>query len=746
MTRPGGPLAALRPRRHDDEGVGMLQVVLVLLMTAAMSVAVLATVVGEVLPTAAERARERTLHAAGAGLEAGLAVVRAARTTVAGTGEVGDLTRLPCATAANPLRGSAGATVSADGASPTSYAVVIRYYLDDPSGHPESWRATNTISCVTGGGTPQAPYYALLQSVATASSEGGLPAGWTDRSVEVVYAFNRTDAGIAGGLVKVGTYSASADLCWASPSTAPATGSVPVLATCDAARDEQLWSFRDDYSVVLAGTQSAVSGTYDGMCLTGEPRDRADLTDHGTSPADATASSSTAVTPDLTGPVEGSAHAFSGASSWLRTSTSFAPPAAVTVAAWFRTTARSGTVIGFGGDPGTAGTTADRMLWVDSAGHLVWGVSPTSRRTVTSTGTYADGAWHHVAASVGWGGTKLYVDGALVAWDPLWTSAGSTAGYWHVGWGGELVAGWVQAPSNPYWQGSLAHVSVWPRQLWDWEVTSVATAPTWQDVTGLAASTGAEHHWPLGGAVDDVVAFLAPCDGGPHQKWAYNDGGRIELERFDATALSGACVDAPTLAAGAGLTLQADCGAARDWAPSSAVGAGAAGDVTGQLVNYGEFGRCLDVTNQKVTWPYLIAFPCKADPTRPVLWNQRFVHDPVTGLVTTPAPTGDHCLRTPTSTGGYVLTVPCDAADTAQHWVKLGATGARATAYTITDVQGRCLSLGRPGETSGGLAQWSTITADVCDGSRVQKWNAPPQLAGAGVQGYRETTLDGSGG
>ena len=168
--------------------------------------------------------------------------------------------------------------------------------------------------------------------------------------------------------------------------------------------------------------------------------------------------------------------------------------------------------------------------------------------------------------------------------------------------------------------------------------------------------------------------------------------------------------------------------------------------MTGQLVNYGEFGRCLDVTNQQVSWPYLIAYPCKADPTRPVLWNQRFVHDPATGLLQTQAPSGSYCLRTPATTPGPVLAVPCSAADTAQRWVVNGATGARATAYTITDVQGRCLSLGAPGATSGGLEQWSTITAATCDGSRVQKWNAPPQLAGAGVEGYRETTLDGPAG
>ena len=64
----------------------------------------------------------------------------------------------------------------------------------------------------------------------------------------------------------------------------------------------------------------------------------------------------------------------------------------------------------------------------------------------------------------------------------------------------------------------------------------------------------------------------------------------------------------------------------KDLAPDAAVGAGAAGASSGQLVNFNQFGRCLDVTNQDVTSAYLIAWPCKQapDPTN-VAWNQRWV-------------------------------------------------------------------------------------------------------------------------
>ena len=63
-------------RRRADDGIGMLQVVLVVLLAGMLSTAVLGTVTAQVVPTSAERARVRSLSAANAGLEAGLGVLR----------------------------------------------------------------------------------------------------------------------------------------------------------------------------------------------------------------------------------------------------------------------------------------------------------------------------------------------------------------------------------------------------------------------------------------------------------------------------------------------------------------------------------------------------------------------------------------------------------------------------------------------------------------------------------------------
>ena len=52
----------------------------------------------------------------------------------------------------------------------------------------------------------------------------------------------------------------------------------------------------------------------------------------------------------------------------------------------------------------------------------------------------------------------------------------------------------------------------------------------------------------------------------------------------------------------------------QNWAPDAAVGAGAAGPLTTQIVNFSQFGRCIDVTNQDVTSTFLIVWPCKQAP------------------------------------------------------------------------------------------------------------------------------------
>ena len=48
--------------------------------------------------------------------------------------------------------------------------------------------------------------------------------------------------------------------------------------------------------------------------------------------------------------------------------------------------------------------------------------------------------------------------------------------------------------------------------------------------------------------------------------------------------------------------------------PSPTTGAGMAGPTYGQLVNYGQFATCIDVTGQNPDSSYLILYSCKQNP------------------------------------------------------------------------------------------------------------------------------------
>jgi Tfp pilus assembly protein PilX len=248
-----------------------------------------------------------------------------------------------------------------------------------------------------------------------------------------------------------------------------------------------------------------------------------------------------------------------------------------------------------------------------------------------------------------------------------------------------------------------------------------------------------------GSSSTSTSASLQPCVQGQwNQLWGYGNAGQFRGVNATKTAMVARCLTtAGTFQTGTRLDIL-NCSYPRDhWTPDSTVGAGAAGAAKGQLVNYGEYGRCLDVTAFDLATPWLIDYPCKQDPTSDTDWNQRFVHDATgTRQLRTSTPSGPYCLTTPSSVGGYVLTRTCAADRVDQRWRVLGPTGDRSTAYTVVDDFGRCLSLGPHGPTTDWRTAYSSITADACDGTFRQKWNAPPLPSGSTTDGERETTRE----
>ena len=159
----------------------------------------------------------------------------------------------------------------------------------------------------------------------------------------------------------------------------------------------------------------------------------------------------------------------------------------------------------------------DRALYVDAAGRVSFGLSArgqdrvTRYTTVRSVDAINNGQWHHVVATVGTGGTTLYVDGAQVAGNAALTSANTRVGpaFWRIGNG--LLTGAPDAPSSLNLNGSIDEVAIYPTTL-----TSAQVAQHFSAATGTmtnASPTATFTATPTGLAVAVDATGSADSDG-----------------------------------------------------------------------------------------------------------------------------------------------------------------------------------------------------------------------------------------
>jgi len=234
------------------------------------------------------------------------------------------------------------------------------------------------------------------------------------------------------------------------------------------------------------------------------------------------------------------------------------------------------------------------------------------------------------------------------------------------------------------------------------------------------------------------------------QEWGFNDNGHFAAPASDGSVPNsspGLCLqpnganDTTSATVGAQLiytTCDSGTTGYTAWNPDPQVGAGKAGGATNglpgatkQLVNYQEFGRCLDITGQDVNADHLIDYPCKQAPDSSKLtFNQVWTFSGSGAgqsgtLSVTKTDGSKYCLTAPTS-GTYAVTKVCNGS-ASQNWTPSGAiAGNYAASYEIVSAGGLCL-------TADGTNQItylsSTITVVACDGTAKQKWNAPPNAS-----------------
>lgn len=234
-----------------------------------------------------------------------------------------------------------------------------------------------------------------------------------------------------------------------------------------------------------------------------------------------------------------------------------------------------------------------------------------------------------------------------------------------------------------------------------------------------------------------------------NQQWSSDDSAHLRGAKPDRSDVDNFCIDFRT--PGQPITLRNCAGGVTDvnqtWVPTPNVGAGAAGApdplpagylaTPHQLVNFLQFGRCLDVTNTNVASDYLIAYSCKQNPNPGrVLWNQKWAYDSRGQWVTYNGGNSadKYCLTSPRTAGAYVKVTQCPATpNPTTTWTNNLTQDASGNElpykhkYTMVDSGGLCLSLSPATDLLNGQ-YYKTITA-TCDGSAAQKWNALPNAA-----------------
>ncbi|HEY0237879.1 MAG TPA: LamG domain-containing protein, partial [Friedmanniella sp.] len=160
----------------------------------------------------------------------------------------------------------------------------------------------------------------------------------------------------------------------------------------------------------------------------------------------------------------GTAVTFAGTNRYVSLATSLTVPTTISLEARFKTTSSSttGLIVGFGASATGASLSTDRVVYLATGGRVVFGMNNLLKTTIASTASYNDGTWHHVLATAGPDGMRLYVDGAQVATSSA-TFTATYNGCFRVGY--DSLTGWTPAASSGQFLGSVDEAAVYTATL-----------------------------------------------------------------------------------------------------------------------------------------------------------------------------------------------------------------------------------------------------------------------------------------
>jgi hypothetical protein len=228
------------------------------------------------------------------------------------------------------------------------------------------------------------------------------------------------------------------------------------------------------------------------------------------------------VTYGAAGPLVGSVAAtFDGVSGLADEAVQKTSPRTYTIATWFKTSTAGGQIMGFSEDGAAAKSGLnDRVLYLNSAGNVRFGVYPGGQQIISTTTSVADSAWHHVAASISIGSTTtiqtLYLDGAQAS-TASWANGAEQNynGYWRLAQVGN--SGWSGA-SGQYFNGLLSNAAVWPTALSLAQMQQLYASASQSAFTANVSALSPTSYWPLQddglhtfGGPYAVIGATSPC-------------------------------------------------------------------------------------------------------------------------------------------------------------------------------------------------------------------------------------------
>ena len=156
---------------------------------------------------------------------------------------------------------------------------------------------------------------------------------------------------------------------------------------------------------------------------------------------------------------------FNGQWDNITTTNSFNNPNNFSLSLWFKTkSTNGGFLIGLGDNQWSESTVCDRVIYLDDAGKLYFGVIDGTAETVSTTTAYNDDVWHNVIATLSADGMKLYVDGTLQANDNTVTNGSNFTGWWKIAH--DIIdANFPNIPSSNYFNGLLDDIKIYERAL-----------------------------------------------------------------------------------------------------------------------------------------------------------------------------------------------------------------------------------------------------------------------------------------